>query len=108
MIPLNSTMRHVLFVLNISQTFDEVWRERLLLKFRSNGIGCLLLNIPSLISHLVLPKNCFSGKSSEWKMTMAGNGQLLFVVYKNDLPKNMSEVRLFVDVRRYLPVLCRY
>ena len=90
--------------LHISKAFDKVWHDGLLLKLKSNGISGQLLNLLSEFLNERYQKTVLNGKSSDWRMIMAGVpqgsvlGPLLPLVYVNDLVDNLiSDVRLFAD-----------
>ena len=90
--------------LDISKTFDKVWHEGLIFKLELNGIsGKLLRLIKDFLSdrkqRVVLNGQCFS-----WMDVQAGVpqgsilGPLLFLIYINDLPDNLtSNPKLFAD-----------
>ena len=90
--------------MDISNAFDKVWHEGLLLKLKSNGISGHLLNLFSDFLDERYQKTVLNGKSSDWKRIRArvpqGSvlGPLLFLIYINDLDDNiMSDVKLFAD-----------
>jgi hypothetical protein len=89
---------------DISKAFDKVWHKGLLAKLKSAGISGELLNwfedyLKDRKQRVVLP-----GATSTWKTIGAGVpqgsilGPLLFLIYINDLVKNIqSNIRLFAD-----------
>ena len=90
--------------LDISKAFDKVWHEGLIFKLKSYGISEGLLNL--IISYLSNRKQrvVLNGKCSKWSLIRAGVAQgsvlgpLFFLIYINDLVKNVSsDARLFAD-----------
>ena len=90
--------------LDISKAFDKVWHEGVIFKLKQNGISGDLLNI--LTDYLSKRKQrvVLNGQVSTWTSVEAGVSQgsllgaLLFLIYINDLPDNLSSnVKLFAD-----------
>ena len=90
--------------LDISKAFDRVWHEGLIYKLQSLGISGLPLKcIESFLSNRS-QRVLLNGQSSSWSPVLAGVpqgsvlGPLLFLVYINDLSKNLSSTaKLFAD-----------
>ena len=90
--------------LDISKAFGEVWHQGLLYKLKQNGISGNLLE--TLIDFLKDRKQrvVLKGQNSSWANIEAGVpqgfilGPLLFLIYINDLPDNLStNAKLFSD-----------
>ena len=90
--------------LDISKAFDKVWHKGLLYKLKpvsTSGELCNLLQnyLSGRFQRVVL-----NGQTSSWRPVLAGApqssimGQLLFLIYINDLPNELkSNVKLFAD-----------
>ena len=93
-----------MIIMDFSKAFDTVPHNRLLFKLRSYGITG---NIHQWITNFLTKRTqrvVVNGESSEWVPIKSGVpqgtvlGPLLFLLYLNDLPDNISsEVRLFAD-----------
>ena len=90
--------------LDIFKAFDKVSRRGLIFKLKQNGVTSDLLNI--LIDFLKERKQrvVLNGQHSKWSNISAGVPQgsilepLLFLIYINDLPDNLSSnPKLFAD-----------
>ena len=90
--------------LDISKAFDKVWHEGLIFKLEQNGISGQLLNL--LQNYLSNRKQrvALNGSVSELTNIESGVpqgsvlGPLLFLVYINDLEKNIkSKIKFFAD-----------
>ena len=90
--------------LDISKAFDKVWHQGLLYKLQQNSISGNLLE--TLIDFLKDRKQrvVLNVQNSSWANIEAGVpqgsilGPLLFLIYINDLPDNLSaNVKLFAD-----------
>ena len=87
--------------LDISKAFDKVGHQGLLYKLNQNGIsGNLLETLTDYRKQSVV----LNGQNSSWANIQAGVpqgfilGPLLFLIYVNDLPDNVStNVKLFAD-----------
>ena len=88
---------------DISKAFHKVWHESLIYKLKQNGISGELLNIKYFLDlrkqRVVLNEQC-----SSWASITAGVPEgsmlepLLFVIYINNLSKNLSShPKLFAD-----------
>ena len=90
--------------LDISKAFDRVWHPGLLFKLKTFGItGSLFCWFESYLSQR-RQRVVIKGHSSSWFYTNAGVpqgsilGPLLFLVFINDIEKNIqSDIRLFAD-----------
>ena len=90
--------------LDISKAFNKVWRDSIMFKLEQNGISGKLHKL--LHDFLVNRKQrvVLNGQVSSWANVKSGIpqgsilGQLLFLIYINDLPKCLSpNGELFVD-----------
>ena len=91
--------------LDISKAFDKVWHQGLLYKLKQNGIsGNLLETLTDFLKGRRKQRVILNGQNSSWENIEAGVpqgsilGLLLFLIYINDLPDNLStNVKLFAD-----------
>ena len=90
--------------LDISKAFDKVWHQGLLYKLKQNGIsGNLLETLTDFLKdrkqRVVWNGQNFSRKNIEAGVPQGSIlGPLLFLIYINDLPDNLStNVKLFAD-----------
>ena len=98
--------------LDISKAFDKVWHQGLLYKLKHNGIsGNLLETLTDLLKDRK-QRVVLNGKSSSWANVEVGVpqgsilGPLLFLIYINDLPDNLStNVKLVADDTSLLSVI---
>ena len=90
--------------LDISKAFDKVWHEGLIFKLKTYGVeGKLIM----LLENYLKNRNqrvVLNGLNSSWKKILAGVpqgsvlGPLLFLIYINDLPHDISSVcKMFAD-----------
>ena len=90
--------------LDISKAFNKVWHQCLLYKLKQNGIlGNLLETLTDFLKDQK-QRVVLNGQNSSWANVEAGIpqgsilGPLLFLIYINDLPDNLSaNVILFAD-----------
>ena len=90
--------------LDISKAFDRVWHTGLLFKLRRCGISGNLYNLLQSFLSNRQQRTVLNGKSSAWGNISAGVpqgsvlGPLMFLVYINDLTKDLKcTVKLFAD-----------
>ena len=90
--------------LDISKAFDKVWHTGLIYKLKQNGVSeHLLLILENFLSDRY-QRVTLNGKTSSWRKVNAGVpqgsvlGPLLFLIYINDLIKDMKcDARIFAD-----------
>ena len=90
--------------LDFSKAFDKVWHQGLLYKLKQNGISGSLLETLTAFLKDRNERVVLNGQNSSWANIKVGNpqgstvGPLLFLIYINDLPDNLStNVKLFLD-----------
>ena len=90
--------------LDISKAFDKVWHQGLLYKLKQNGISGNLLETLTYFLKYRKQRVVLNGQNSSWGNIEAGVpqgpilGPLLFLIFINDLPDNLStNVKLFAD-----------
>ena len=90
--------------LDISNAFDKVWHEGLLLKLNQNDISGNLLKLLCDFLSCRKQRVVLNGQHSSWDNVTTGVpqgsilGPLLFLIYVNDLPNNLSSnCKLFAD-----------
>ena len=90
--------------LDISKAFDKVWHEGLIFKLKTYGIDGKLLKL--LENYLTdrQQRVVLNGQTSSWQNIHAGVpqgsvlGQLLFLIYINDLPAELTSMcKIFAD-----------
>ena len=90
--------------LDISKAFDKEWHKGLTFKLSRNGISGNLLGILSDFLSDRKQRLVLNGQKLVWENVNAGVpqgsilGPLVFLIYKNDLPGDLSSnAKLFVD-----------
>ena len=90
--------------LDISKAFDKVWHEGLIFKLEQNGISGGLLNLFQNYLSNRKQRVALNGFFSEYSNIESGVpqgsilGPLLFLIYINDLEKNVkSNIKFFAD-----------
>ena len=90
--------------LDISKAFDKVWHPGLIFKLKQLGIEGEMLKILENFLLERFQRTVINGKISQFRQIEAGVpqgsvlGPLLFLVYINDLIKDMkSDARIFAD-----------
>ena len=90
--------------LDISKAIDRVWHEGLIYKLKTIGVSNNLLTLFQSFPDNRYQRVLLNGQNSHWELIKAGVpqgailGPLLFLIYINDLSKNLiSSVKLFAD-----------
>ena len=90
--------------LDISKAFDKVWHDGIIFKLKASGVeGELLLLLKNYLGNQE-QKVALSDQTSEWRKVMSGIpqgsvlGQILFLIYINDLPDGIDSLcKIFAD-----------
>ena len=90
--------------LDISKAFDKVWHDGLIFKLKQNGISGNLIKLFGNYLHNRKQRVVLNGFYSDYSIIESGVpqgsvlGPLLFLIYINDLEKNIrSNVKFFAD-----------
>ena len=90
--------------LDISKAFDKVWHKGLIYKLKQIGVAGNLLNTLANFLKYRKQRVVLNGQNSTWVNAEAGVpqgsilGQLLFLIYINDLSENLvTNPKLFTD-----------
>ena len=90
--------------LDISKAFDKVWHDGLIFKLKQNGISGSLTKLFGNYLHNRKQRVVLNGFYSDYSIVESGVpqgsvlGPLLFLIYINDLEKNIrSNVKFFAD-----------
>ena len=90
--------------LDISKAFDKVWHDGLIFKLKQNGISVSLIKLLGNYLHNRKQRVVLNGFYSDYSIIESGVpqgsvlGPLLFLIYINDLEKNIrSNVKFFAD-----------
>ena len=98
--------------IDISKAFDKVWHDGLIFKLKQNGISGGLLKL--FENYLHNRKQCvvLNGTYSDYSIIESGVpqgsvlGPLLFLIYINDLEKNIkSNITFFADDNMFFPII---
>ena len=90
--------------LDISKAFDKVWHDGIIFKLKASGVESeLLLLLKNYLGNQE-QKVALNDQTSEWRKVMSGIpqgsvlGQILFLIYINDLPDGIDSLcKIFAD-----------
>ena len=88
--------------LDISKAFDKVWHDGIIFKLKASGVdGELLLLLKHYLGNQE-QRVTLNDQTSEWRKVMSGipqgSGQILFLIYINDLPDGIDSLcKIFAD-----------
>ena len=96
----------------MSKAFDRVWYDSLIHKIKCIGMNGMLLKLIKSFLGNNFQRVVLNGQTSSWEPLRAGIpqdsvlGPLLFLIYINDLLKNLSvNTKLFADDTSILSIL---
>ena len=69
---MNTHPERLVQFLDISKAFDKVWHDGLIFKLKSNGVSGKLLNLIKSFLSERYQRAVLIGKSSSWKLVLAG------------------------------------
>ena len=88
--------------LDISKAFDKVWHDGIIFKLKASGVdGELLLLLKNYLGNQE-QRVTLNDQTSEWRKVMSGipqgSGQILFLIYINDLLDGIDSLcKIFAD-----------
>ena len=88
--------------LDILKAFDKVWHDGIIFKLKASGVdGELLLLLKDYLGNQE-QRVTLNDQTSEWRKVMSGipqgSGQILFLIYINDLPDGIDSLcKIFAD-----------
>ena len=98
--------------LGISKAFDKVWYEGLIFKLQTYGINGKLLNLIQDYLHSRPQRIVLNGQKFSWGKFLVGAlqgpvlGQLLFLIYINNIPEGTKSIcKIFAMTHRFFQLL---